>query len=456
MASFVDNALDGFGKIFGLVGDVYSALTAEDKTSTTIGAIGGIVATAIAVGIAGPTAATVLGIGLIAAVGLAAGYAFEQTAKALGLTDELAAEVAETMAGSVSAYNGGDAITNPEDRAVPNDPFAHLDPGEFGHLDSYLDERDARNGTDEGTDPGQAAVNAALAAAAAVAYGGGEYGGGGNTAASDAVGYGGGEYGGGSTPSEEESGEGLDPGEEDPGGDDGGGGGSAKPIMLDLDGDGVELVALDDSTAFYDINGDGYRERVAWASADDGFLAYDRDGDGAISAHDELSFVSYVEGAQTDLEGLRHFDTTGNGQLDSGDVEWDKFRVWQDLDQNGESDPGELRTLAEAGIASISLTSDGVEQTVAGNTVFGEGRLLAGAGIIAFNQRHRNLPAVCRLQRRHLISQAGEVDVDAAGFRVFAADCDLGGGGMDDLAFHGVEREILRRHAHAPSGRKFA
>ena len=278
------------------------------------------------------------------------------------------------------------------------------------------------------------------------------------------------DYGGGTddtddnphgTPTESQTFDGSDHYHEEGGenggdGDGGDGGGGGKPIVLDLDGDGVELVALEDSTAFYDINGDGYRERMAWASADAGFLAYDKDSDGVISAHDELSFVSYVEGAQTDLEGLAHFDTNGNGELDPGDAEWSKFRVWQDLDQDGESDPGELRTLAEAGIASISLTSDGVEQTVAGNTVFGEGMLLAGAGIIAFNQRHRNLPAVCRLQRRHLISQAGEVDVDAAGFRVFAADGYFGRGRMDDLAFHGVESEVFRCNANARAGQEVA
>ncbi len=377
-------------------------------------------------------------------------------------------------------------------------------------------------------------------ASAATQYGGGEYGGGGNTAASDAESYGGGEYGGGGGSSngngggssQEESGEGLDPGEEDPGGGGGGGGGGGKPIVLDLDGDGVELIELEDSTAFYDINGDGYRERMAWASADDGFLAYDKDGDGTISAHDELSFVSYVEGARTDLEGLAHFDTNDDGVLDARDAEWGKFRVWRDLDQDGESDPGELQTLAEAGITSISLTSDGVEQTVAGNTVFGEGSYTDGegsqsffdvalqhsdwgiredadgnitvgsgedallhfagptteaerrldasvlgvAGIIGHDtadqlkataggltaagallyRPHRNPPAAQLLQRRHFIPQAGEVDVDAAGFRVFAADGDFGRGRMDGLAFHGVQREILRRHADAQAGREVA
>ena len=162
----------------------------------------------------------------------------------------------------------------------------------------------------------------------------------------------------------------------DGGGNDGAGdgpGSGGKPVVLDLDGDGVELVALEDSTAFYDIDGDGYRERMGWVSADDGLLAYDRNGDGEISGREELSFVDYVPGARTDLEGLAHFDSNGDGRLDASDAEWSRFRVWRDLDQNGESDAGELPTLAEAGITSIDLTSDAVERTVAGNRIFGEG-----------------------------------------------------------------------------------
>ena len=169
---------------------------------------------------------------------------------------------------------------------------------------------------------------------------------------------------------------------------DGGGNGGAgdgpgsggKPVVLDLDGDGVELVALEDSTAFYDIHGNGFRYHLSWAAADDGILAYESDGDGQISDREEISFVDYVEGARTDLEGLRHFDTNRDDQLTSADAEWAKFRVWQDLNQDGVSDPGELQTLDEAGIRSISLVSSGEPETRPdGTQVFGQGTYTSGS-----------------------------------------------------------------------------
>ena len=171
------------------------------------------------------------------------------------------------------------------------------------------------------------------------------------------------------------TGEGGDGGD---GGDGGSGGG--KPVFLDLDGDGVELVSLEDSTAYYDIHGDGFRYNLSWVAPDDGILAYDRDGDGQISDREEIAFVDYVEGARTDLEGLRHFDTNGDNQLTTADGEWSKFRVWQDLDGDGVSDPGELRTLDAAGISSISLQSTGnVERRADGTRVLGRGTYTTGS-----------------------------------------------------------------------------
>jgi len=106
---------------------------------------------------------------------------------------------------------------------------------------------------------------------------------------------------------------------------------------------------------------------------EDALLAYDKNEDGIICDLDEISYVGYKEGAQTDLEGLTAFDTNQDGLLDANDADFGKFRVWQDLDQDGESDEGELKTLEEAGITSFELTSDGVREERGSNTIFGTG-----------------------------------------------------------------------------------
>ena len=113
----------------------------------------------------------------------------------------------------------------------------------------------------------------------------------------------------------------------------------------------------------FDANGDGDKDKLnAWVGADDGLLAYDKNGDGKITDTDEIAFVDYLESAKTDLEGLVAFDTNDNGLLDAGDDEFDAFMVWQDINQDGVSDEGELMSLIEAGIESISLESDNNQQ----------------------------------------------------------------------------------------------
>lgn len=151
-------------------------------------------------------------------------------------------------------------------------------------------------------------------------------------------------------------------------------GGDIKPIIIDLDGDGVELTPLDYSTAFFDINGDGYRNRVAWAGADDGILAIDLGNDGKIDQVNEIAFSEWHEDAATDLEGLQLvFDTNHDNIFDDQDERWDEFRIWHDVNVNGTSEEGELQSLTEAGIKSFDLTSDNERIDIFdGSTVFGQ------------------------------------------------------------------------------------
>jgi Ca2+-binding RTX toxin-like protein len=144
------------------------------------------------------------------------------------------------------------------------------------------------------------------------------------------------------------------------------------PIVLDLDGDGIELVSVESSTVRFDMDLDGLRDRTGWAGADDGLLVLDRNQNGTIDNAREISFVGDKPGAISDLEGLSAFDTSGNGQLDARDVLYTQFQVWRDANQDGVSQAGELFSLEKLGIASITLAGErqAIDPASAGNVVF--------------------------------------------------------------------------------------
>ena len=140
----------------------------------------------------------------------------------------------------------------------------------------------------------------------------------------------------------------------------------APPVVLDLDGDGAEFLAVSAGVTF-DYDGDGTGESTAWAGSDDGLLAIDLNGDGVVNNGSELVFGG---NGQTDLEGLAaRYDSNGDGALTAADAAFAQFGVWQDADSDGVTDAGEFRSLADMGITSIALTSDGVEYGAAGGDV---------------------------------------------------------------------------------------
>lgn len=144
------------------------------------------------------------------------------------------------------------------------------------------------------------------------------------------------------------------------------------PVVLDLDGDGIELVAESDSHAWFDVTGDGTRHRTGWVGQDDGLLAIDDNGNGKIDSGHEVAFSSWTTATDTDLAALAAvFDTNHDGRLNAADTRFGAFRLWQDANGNGESDAGELKTLAAAGITAINLTPTKVDYHSGGNQLAG-------------------------------------------------------------------------------------
>jgi hypothetical protein len=128
------------------------------------------------------------------------------------------------------------------------------------------------------------------------------------------------------------------------------------PVVLDLDGDGVEFLSRAAGVT-YDYDSDGVAESTAWASADDGILAFDANGDRQATGS-EIVFAAAGSGFASDLDGVREHDSNHDGVLDANDADFARFGVWQDANANGVSEAGEFRSLGELGITSLSLVSD--------------------------------------------------------------------------------------------------
>jgi len=155
----------------------------------------------------------------------------------------------------------------------------------------------------------------------------------------------------------------------------GGGGGIIPPLAIDLDGDGIELRSVEGSR-ISTVDAGGNLWRLGWLGPDDGFLALDRDGNGAIDRLGEIQFIDDLKGAKSDLEGLAAYDTNRDGKLDGQDARWAEFKVWRDKNQDGIGLGKELVSLGDAGIVSIGLKgratgftpADGIDNTVLATT----------------------------------------------------------------------------------------
>ncbi len=140
---------------------------------------------------------------------------------------------------------------------------------------------------------------------------------------------------------------------QDWGGDgDGDGGGGGSPLVLDLDGDGVEMTSIQDGVRF-DLGSDGDQDLTAWVQADDGLLARDVNQDGEINDQSELFGTLETDGFHV----LAEHDSNNDGVIDADDDVFDELLVWQDHNQDGVSQEGELRTLSDLGIQSINLAA---------------------------------------------------------------------------------------------------
>ncbi|WP_160473530.1 calcium-binding protein [Cupriavidus sp. SW-Y-13] len=130
------------------------------------------------------------------------------------------------------------------------------------------------------------------------------------------------------------------------------------PIILDLDGDGVETLGMG-SGVYFDHDGNRFAERSGWVGKDDGLLVWDRNANGAIDDGSELfgnySGLSNGQKAANGFRALADLDGNKDGKINASDADFANLRVWRDGNSDGVVQDGELLTLTEAGVKSLNV-----------------------------------------------------------------------------------------------------
>ncbi|SDZ60258.1 Ca2+-binding protein, RTX toxin-related [Variovorax sp. YR266] len=184
------------------------------------------------------------------------------------------------------------------------------------------------------------------------------------------------------------------------------------PLMLDLDGDGLELKAADGSVLF-DHNADGIKTGTGWIGSDDGILVRDLDGNGNIQTGRELFGVDTVkrngEKAANAFDALADLDSNADGNFTGADFAWSQVKVWRDLDQDGISDAGELFSLDQLGITRIGVSGSTTNTTggsQAGTTI--NGNFIAQSASFTRNGETHSVASTNL--------SAGAIDLDSSNF----------------------------------------
>ena len=102
------------------------------------------------------------------------------------------------------------------------------------------------------------------------------------------------------------------------------------PLLVDLDGDGIETTTLQNGT-YFDHDKNGFAQESAWVGADDGVLAFDKNADGVINNGGEIFGDNYVlsngQTATTGFQALADLDSNSDGVINSSDTNFASIKV---------------------------------------------------------------------------------------------------------------------------------
>lgn len=110
----------------------------------------------------------------------------------------------------------------------------------------------------------------------------------------------------------------------------------------------------------FDLNGDGAAELWPWVKPSTGILVWNEDGKGQITSGKQMfGSVTWWLFFNDGYHALDCLDDNRDGTLSGSELAG--ISVWFDTNSNGKSEPGEIKSLDELGIISISTKSTSTE-----------------------------------------------------------------------------------------------
>ena len=142
------------------------------------------------------------------------------------------------------------------------------------------------------------------------------------------------------------------------------------PLVLDLDGDGIESVGIDAANPIlFDPTGTGIKTATGWVKSDDAYLVLDHNGNGSIDSGAELfSDATPLDAGGIAADGfaaLAQEDSNGDGTISATDARWAELRLWRDLNQDGLAQSDELLSLESQHITALKLVHSAQSQSLA-------------------------------------------------------------------------------------------
>jgi len=116
------------------------------------------------------------------------------------------------------------------------------------------------------------------------------------------------------------------------------------PLVINFSGQAAELSA---DTIEFDIDSDGELDTVHRLDDASGYIALDKNSNGAIDNGNELFGAKSGNG----FKELAAYDDDNNGFIDEGDAIWDQLRIWVQHDDGSSS----MFTLADKDIGALYL-----------------------------------------------------------------------------------------------------